>query len=146
MRDIPWSEEFDAAFCFGGSFGYFDDEGNRRHVASVSRSLKPEGRFLIDAHTLETLLPVFQERDWGHRGDDLILQDRSFDHETTRVGAQWTIIHQGHTSQRSSSMRIYTYRELCQLLAGVGFIINDTSTKPATVQRVQTTAHLYARQ
>src|SRR5262245_28741292 len=28
MRNLPWSERFDGAFCSGNSFGYLDDEGN----------------------------------------------------------------------------------------------------------------------
>src|SRR5262245_9488342 len=28
MRDIPWRDEFDGAYCFGNCFGYDDDEGN----------------------------------------------------------------------------------------------------------------------
>src|SRR5437868_3191629 len=28
MRDLPWEAEFDHAFCFGNSFGYFDEPGN----------------------------------------------------------------------------------------------------------------------
>src|SRR5262245_52014949 len=28
MRDLPWQAIFDGAFCFWGSFGYFDEAGN----------------------------------------------------------------------------------------------------------------------
>src|SRR5512132_332799 len=27
MRDLPWTEQFEAAYCAGSSFGFFDDEG-----------------------------------------------------------------------------------------------------------------------
>ena len=30
MRDLPWPEGFDGAYCFGNSFGYLDDDGKRR--------------------------------------------------------------------------------------------------------------------
>ena len=40
MRDLPWTETFDAAFCFWGSFGYFDDDGNRQFLEAVHRALK----------------------------------------------------------------------------------------------------------
>jgi cyclopropane fatty-acyl-phospholipid synthase-like methyltransferase len=48
MRDLPWREDFDGAYCFWGSFGYFDDEGNRAFLEAVARALKPGGRFLMD--------------------------------------------------------------------------------------------------
>ena len=37
MRDLPWAGEFDAAFCFWSSFGYFDEVGNAEFPRSVSR-------------------------------------------------------------------------------------------------------------
>jgi hypothetical protein len=35
MRDLPWSERFDGAFCAGNSFGYLDDEGNAAFLCAV---------------------------------------------------------------------------------------------------------------
>src|SRR5262245_719687 len=38
MRDLLWHEEFDGSYCFGNSFGYFDDAGNEellRRIANV---------------------------------------------------------------------------------------------------------------
>ncbi len=35
MRD-PWTDEFDGAFCYGGSFGYFDDAGNVGFLRAVA--------------------------------------------------------------------------------------------------------------
>src|SRR5262245_1382380 len=45
MRDLPWQERFDAAFCVGNSFGYLDDDGNAAFLRSVRAALKPGGRF-----------------------------------------------------------------------------------------------------
>src|SRR5262245_53037578 len=45
MRDLPWSGQFDAAFCVGNSFGYLDDDGNAAFLRAVAGALKPEGRF-----------------------------------------------------------------------------------------------------
>ena len=37
MRDLPGRNEFDAAFCFGNSFGYLDDDGNAEFLAHFRR-------------------------------------------------------------------------------------------------------------
>src|SRR5262245_41616080 len=36
MRDLPWREQFDAAVCWWGSFGYFDDAGNAAFIRAVA--------------------------------------------------------------------------------------------------------------
>jgi len=121
MRDLPWKEEFDAVICFGGSFGYFDDEGNKTFLKAVFSTLKPEGTFLIDTHVAETLLPRFQERDWHRIGDTLIAEEREYDHVHGRVRAEWILIQGSTLEKRSSSVRMYTYCELVQMLEKAGF-------------------------
>lgn len=121
MRDLPWHESFDGALCFWGSFGYFDDGGNEEFLKSVSPTLKPGARFLLETHTAETLLPIFLQRDWQRYDDMVALQERHFDHVQSRIDAEWTFIRDGDVVTKTSSMRLYTYRELCCLLQEAGF-------------------------
>jgi SAM-dependent methyltransferase len=70
MRDLPWPEAFDGAYCFGNSFGYLDDQGNAAFLNAVARALKPGARFVLDtSYVLEGLLPTLQERAWYPAGD-----------------------------------------------------------------------------
>ena len=123
MRDLPWRGEFDAAFCFWSSFGYFDEWGNAEFLRAVSRCLKPGATFLLDTPLIETRLPEMeaQERVWWPVGDLLALEERSFDHETSRVESNWTLIKDGKSEQKTLSLRLYTYRELTLLLESAGF-------------------------
>lgn len=121
MRELPWEAEFDGAFNYWGSFGYFDDAGNREFVEAVARALKPGGRFIIETPTVETLLPKFQPRGWSQLEDVILLEERKFDHERSRIDATWTFIRDGERQQATSSIRLYTYRELCALLQEAGF-------------------------
>ena len=86
MRELPWKSEFNAAFCFWSSFGYFDEPGNAEFLRAVSRCLKPGATFLLDTPLIETRLPEMeaQERVWWPVDDLLALEERSFDHETSR--------------------------------------------------------------
>ena len=42
MRHVPFEDAFDVAICMWGSFGYFDDPGNRAVLAEVGVALDPE--------------------------------------------------------------------------------------------------------
>lgn len=121
MRQPPWHEEFDAAFNVGGSFGYFDDDENTKFIKSVYDTLKPGGRFLLMCHVAESLFPMYQERDWRKAGDSIVLDKRSYDLENNRINGEWTIIQDNETTVQYSSMRIYTYSQMCDMFKNAGF-------------------------
>ena len=123
MRQLPWTGEFDGALCFWNSFGYFDEPGNADFLGAVAQALKPGAPFLLDTPLLETRLPEMeaQERVWWPVGDLLALEERSFDHVSSRVRSEWTFVRGGEVERKSLSLRLYTYRELAGLLEGAGF-------------------------
>ena len=122
MRDLPWSERFDAAFCFWGSFGYFDDEGNKGFLEAVHRALKPGSRFALDlANIAETILPKLQPRSWSKVGETLVLEERTYRHVESRIDCEWTLVADGVSETKTTSMRVYGYRELTSLFSEVGF-------------------------
>lgn len=117
MRDLPWTAEFDGAFCFGNSFGYLDDVGNAEFLNAVSQTLKPGARFVIDAPaTAECVLPNFQtSRSIEIAGIAVSIEHR-YDHEQGRILNDFTFTRDGIEDKRPSSQRIYSYRELTELL------------------------------
>lgn len=125
MRALDWDQEFDAAFSFFSSFGYFEDETDNLDVArGVARALRPGGRFLIDTHVTETVFPVFQSRHWGwfdesHSGR--LLEEAQWSIATGRCDSEWTFVEENGIRTSRSSLRIYSYRELCELLRAAGF-------------------------
>ena len=122
MRDLPWTEEFDGAFCFGNSFAYDDDDGNAEFLKAVVRALKPGARFVLDTgYVMECLLPNLQERGWYEFGDILTLSQRRYDPATSRLHVEYTWIRNGATEKRSMSARLYSHREIVRLLEDAGF-------------------------
>jgi SAM-dependent methyltransferase len=125
MRCLRFRDQFDAAYCFWTSFGYFEDENHDLVVAKrVAEALKPGGRFLIDIAAIETILPIFE----GHRSHWLdddetcqLIEDVRFDCASGRVEADWTFVEGGQSCTSHSSIRLYSYRELCELLREAGF-------------------------
>lgn len=122
MRVLPWQDEFDGAFCIGGSFAYFTDEGNAAFLRSVARALKPGGRFVVDAtRVAEFILPRHREREWTPIGDFLFLEENHYDPAQGRMQTEYTLVRDGKTEKKSDSVRIYTYREIDRLLEHAGF-------------------------
>ncbi len=122
MRDLPWRQEFDGAFCFGNSFGYYDDKGNEDFLKAVAGTLKPGAKFLLDTGALiEGILFSFQERNWYQIGDIKFLRNARYDPPSSRVETEYTLIRDGQTETKSALHRIFTYRELFALVEEVGF-------------------------
>jgi SAM-dependent methyltransferase len=139
MREPQTAGSFDAVLCFFGSFGYFSDAENLRCARAFASALREGGRLLIDTQVAESLLPRYAERDWiwsGTPGSSLrIMQERSFDHETGRILASWALVDpDGGIETARSSIRLYTYRELCELLRAAGFTGAMTGVETLTGQ------------
>lgn len=124
MRNLPWPETFAGAFCFGASFGFLDDTGNADFLKSVARTLKPGGRFVLDASKVaEIVLPRFQKREETQIGDIRFIEDNRYDHIEGRMITEYTFEREGKIERRTGSERIYTYREVSQLLQDARFTI-----------------------
>jgi SAM-dependent methyltransferase len=122
MRQLPFESEYDGAINFGGSFGYFDEAGNERTAARIYHALRPGGRFLVDMPSPETIFPRFRDRLWNRAGDLLVLVENRWDHTSGRNESDWTMVAaDGTREDRHSSIRLYAYHELAELLSGVGF-------------------------
>jgi len=117
MRDLPWAGNFDGAFCFGNSFGYLDDEANADFLKAISLTLKPGGRFILDAPAIaECILPTFQpSRSIEIAGIKVDIEHR-YDHEQGRMFNDFTFTRDGVVDRRPSSQRTYTYHQLIELL------------------------------
>jgi SAM-dependent methyltransferase len=121
MLALPWEGAFAGAYCWWGSFGYFDDEGNGQFLRAVQRALLPGGRFVFDVHVAETLLPRLPDRGWRQFGDIYALVEWRYDHEGGRIEREFTLLRGASVERKHLSMRLYTYRELSTLLRSAGF-------------------------
>jgi SAM-dependent methyltransferase len=122
MRDLPWTNEFDGAFCFGNSFGYLNDDENAEFLQAVSRSLKPGARFVLDEPAIaECILPNFQPSHSFELAGITVAIEHRYDHEQGLMFNDFTFTRNAIVDKRPSSQRIYTYRELVGLLHDAGF-------------------------
>ncbi|MFK8000279.1 MAG: class I SAM-dependent methyltransferase [Polyangiales bacterium] len=121
MRALAVGASFDAAVCWWGSFGYLEGEGDSEFARAVCASLREGGRFVIDTSVAEGLLPVFQPSGVWQAGDAWIAEERRYDMESGRIVSKWTVEADGTYQRFTTSIRLYSWREIRTLLSDAGF-------------------------
>jgi SAM-dependent methyltransferase len=126
MRDLPWEAEFDAAFCFGNSFGYLEPDGMRAFIEALARALKPGARFALDTGmAAESILPNLRERQWMRVDDILFLEENHYLPLDGCCETTYTFVRGGETHVRTGRHWVYTVRELRALLSDGGLVPLD---------------------
>ena len=121
MRELAPSSSFDAALCFGNSFGYMNEADNARFLRAVAGALKPGGRFVLECPLVaETLSTVVVQNSWYRLGEMLFLRQAEFDHHAGRLNVEYTMQRGTQVETKSASYRLYTIRELIALHAESG--------------------------
>jgi SAM-dependent methyltransferase len=121
MRDIAFEGEFDAAFNYFTSIGYFSDEDNLAFCKKVFRALKPGGRFLVETMYGSWLSGHFREKSESMIGGVRIVRRNGLDRRTRRVHSTWTFRRGKVTERRRISIRLYTGPEMRAMLRAAGF-------------------------
>jgi SAM-dependent methyltransferase len=124
MRELPSRGGFDAAFCFGNSFGFLDDEGNAASLAAVSRALSAGGRFALDyGQSAESVFPRMSARLEAEVGGFAFVEETQYDPISARVENRYTVSRDGRSETRLASQRVYLLRDVVGLLEEAGFSI-----------------------
>jgi SAM-dependent methyltransferase len=124
LRALPVDGPFDAAVSWFGSFGYFDDTGNRAVLAEYRRVLRPGGRLLIDTQNRDELVRRMTPAPFGmvvQVGDDIRLDTSEFDCVEGRMETDRLVARDGQVRRCHFSVRLPTITELRAWLGGAGF-------------------------
>lgn len=128
MREIPFTQEFDAAFNIFSSWGYLESEDEDQKVlTAVARALKPGGAFLLETAHRDWMIRHFQSHAWSEGVGVLVLEDRVLDLLSGRLLSTWTAIYNdGRRRQWQVNTRHYTAAELRRMLESAGFTISQS--------------------
>jgi SAM-dependent methyltransferase len=119
------------------SFGYFDDQDNRRVLQEAHRVLRPAGRLLIENNNLVELLPRWQPAFVTERDGHFAIDRSCFDPTTGRATTERVIIRDGRTRRFVFSVRMFVAAELRDWLLDTGFTsvnLIDPNGDPLTVR------------
>ena len=121
MRELPSTREFDAAYCWGNSFGYMDYAGAGAFLAALAGALKPGGRLALDSSvTAETILPALRPQRWHRTGDLVVLSEPHYAAAESRLDIDYTTIRRGVIDTRRASSYVFTAAEQLRMLAVAG--------------------------
>jgi len=122
MREFVRHAAFDVVLSLLTSFSYFEDAAdNMRVLVNVARSLKPEGRFVLQLMGKEVLARIFQARDWREQDGTYFLQERTLSNNWGWMQNRWILIQDGTVQEFNVSHWIYSAAELVSLLTSSGF-------------------------
>lgn len=121
MRSLPWTREFDAAFCWGNSFCYLNRDEARDFLRGIARSLNPGALFVVDTGmAAESILPSLVRNRWFRVGDILMLSENRYDPIESRLDIEYTFVHGGQTDTRPTSSYVFTSGELRRMHEDAG--------------------------
>lgn len=122
---LPESSK-DCIFLMGNSFGYFERmEDDLSVLHECKRVLKSNGKLLLDLVDGDWMRKQFEPRSWEWiNNNHFVCRERSLSHDGKRVVCREVIVHaeRGVLADQFYAERLYTYREIQELLEQVGFI------------------------
>ena len=122
-RHIPLKPVCDAVINLFTSFGFFEDNENKRIITAVVASLKPGGKFLLEHWNPYVVLQLNQTRNWWWMSESLLaLAEVEYDPASGWLSDHRTVIDLSTGAVRESVNRIRFYfpTELEEMLASAG--------------------------
>lgn len=128
MLALDYEESFDAAFCVGSSFGFFDDQRNADVATRIHRALKDNGTFLLQVINRDHAIQSQPAMAWFEGDGCVCMEESSVNYITSRLNVKRTVIFDdGRQREIEYSVRLYSLHELGQLLHQSGFRILEVS-------------------
>jgi SAM-dependent methyltransferase len=123
MRNPP-RRTFDAAYCWGNSFGYLEHAGTIAFLRNLAAVLRNDARFVLDTGTVaESLLAAFQTSSEYQFGGIHLHIERDYDCRRSRYLGKYTFERDGVVEVRHMEQSIYTCAEVVRLLEQAGFTV-----------------------
>jgi SAM-dependent methyltransferase len=129
MREIPFTDEFDAVLNLFSAFGYLETEQeDERVLAGVRRALRPGGAFVLEGINPLMVLRRYREQHWEELADGTVfLEQRRYDIPTGRNEVTWTLVSpDGQRNVLRHSLRFYTPAELVSMCRRAGLELEQT--------------------
>ena len=126
MRDLPRRVRFDAAYCWGNSFAYFDHDNCQRFLDAVATALKPGGRFILESGAVsESILPVLQQERKLMIGDLDYYSRNTYDAVDGRMDITYTFTRGEQREVKPIHQWVHSAAEIRRMLRRSGLELID---------------------
>lgn len=133
MREMTFESQFDGAYCLFSSFGYFDDETNKRTAQNIAKALKPGARFVVDVLNRDYLVADLPSRVWWEGDGCVVLEEVEFNYFSSRIASNRSVVFDdGRQLEQEISLRSFSLHELGKFLHAVGFRVLEISGSMST--------------
>ncbi len=118
MREINFSDYFDAVINMFAAFGYFSDEENLAVIGAISHALKRRGLFLIDLLNRDWMQKNNLNRYWRHpNGESVVSTKVEISEGMATMKRQLINQVTGQKMEADFQLRTYSLAEMTELLA-----------------------------
>lgn len=128
MRELDFDAQFDGAYCLFSTFGYFDDETNKKTVANIARALRPGGRVLLEILNRDYVIADLPTRVWWEGDGCVVLEEVELNYFSSRIQVNRSVVFDdGRQLEQEISVRAYSLHEVGKLLHAAGFRVLEVS-------------------
>ncbi|HEY3801407.1 MAG TPA: methyltransferase domain-containing protein [Kofleriaceae bacterium] len=128
MRELDFESQFDGAYCLFSTFGYFDDETNKKALQNVAHALKPNGRVVIEILNRDYLIADLPTRVWWEGEGCVVLEEVELNYFSSRIQVNRSVVFDdGRQLEQEISVRAYSLHEVGKLMHAAGFRVLEVS-------------------
>ncbi|HEX4417812.1 MAG TPA: methyltransferase domain-containing protein [Kofleriaceae bacterium] len=128
MRELDFDAQFDGAYCLFSTFGYFDDETNKKTIANIARALRPGGRVLLEILNRDYVIADLPTRVWWEGDGCVVLEEVELNYFSSRIQVNRSVVFDdGRQLEQEISVRAYSLHEIGKLMHAAGFRVLEVS-------------------
>ncbi len=133
MREMTFDEAFDGIYCWGSTYGFFEEEKNIHVLTKVHKALKHGGQFLLDVTCRDFVIKQAPSLAWFEGEGCVCMDEMQVDWITSRMRVKRTMmLDDGRSKEIEYSIRVYSLHELGKMLHDCGFRVAEVSGRIQT--------------
>jgi SAM-dependent methyltransferase len=135
MRALAFEGEFDAALCFGNSFGYLSRTDTKHFLKRLAVALRNGAKFALESGAVaESILPNLVRNRRIEVGQIMCVTSVDFDAATSRLISRYGFMRGTEREEKTAEVIVYTVGELAEMFSEAGLTVEGLFASEAKEQ------------